>query len=653
MCGIAGILRLRPPGNPGQEAPTPAHWLNLLDDGIRHRGPDGNGRLTTSVRRTDGLTADVTLLHRRLSILDLEDGAQPMSLGSPHPAISLVFNGCIYNHRTLRAELATAGARFTTNHSDTEVILQGWLLWQHKILERLDGMFALALFDHRSGEFVLARDSMGEKPLYTLELFAASGSSLIAFASSPAPLLRLHHLAAPELGCRPPSIEPSSLAEWVRFGFGHSTPFSSIHSLRPGAASIWGANLTDPDSGRPTTTSFLDFRPPAVDHPGRGSPLSLDHLDSALRAAVTSRLDSDVPIGCFLSGGIDSALVAAYAARHTPSLPTFTVRMPDPTLDESPEAAETARALGLPHQILDCDPHPAEDLERLISTLGLPFADSSLLPTTWVSRAARQHVTVALSGDGGDELFLGYDRQQAARSLLPLMSRLGPGLCAAAARALDPASPSRWRSRAARLLSAAAHGYEDLLGIFPGTQLPELGLPRWPPASGIPPSIERARLVDLTTYLPQDLLRKSDTASMAVALEVRAPFLARDVVQLAAATPAAWLAGRGRKWVLRELASRYLPASVLNRPKRGFAIPIGRWFRENWGGLGDMLGDVVHSADPWSGAQIGFELHPAAVRRMFESHQSGTRDHSQRLYGILILAVWTRWLKSLQPGRHP
>ena len=653
MCGIAGILRLRPPGTPGQVHPTPARWLDLLDDGIRHRGPDGNGRITASVRRADGITADLTLLHRRLSILDLAGGAQPMSLGHPHPAISLVFNGCIYNHRALRAELQAAGAQFTSDHSDTEVILQGWLIWKHKILDRLDGMFALGLFDHHSGELVLARDSMGEKPLYTLELFASSGTSLVAFASSPAPLARLHRLAAPELGCRPLTIEPSSLAEWIRFGFGHSTPFSNIRSLPPGSAALWGANLTDPDSGRPTSASVLTFRPPAVDLPGRGTPPSFDDLDSTLRAAVVGRLDSDVPIGCFLSGGIDSALVAAYAAKHTPSLPTFTVRMPDPSFDESTEAAETARALGLPHHILDCDPHPAEDLERLIGNLGLPFADSSLLPTTWVSRAARQHVTVALTGDGGDELFLGYDRQQAARTLLPLMSSLGPGLCAALARALDPASTSRLRSRAARLLSAAALGYEDLLGIFPGSQLPELGLPRWPPASGIPPSIERARRVDLTTYLPQDLLRKSDTASMSVALEVRAPFLARDVVQLAAATPAAWLAGRGRKWVLKQLAGRYLPPSVLNRPKRGFAIPIGRWFRENWGGLGDMLGDVVHSTDPWSGAEIGFELHPAAVRRMFESHQSGTHDHSQRLYGILILALWTRWLRSVQSDGSP
>ncbi len=694
MCGIAGILRIsQPPASAealgglmrrSHEQAIPEVWLDLLDADIRHRGPDGHGRFRDRALRADGRVADIALIHRRLSIIDLRGGAQPMispRAGAPTPGaqapsapapllfqggpreavaysplhhagpglVATVFNGCVYNHRPLRAELLAAGHHFASDHSDTEVLLHGWRAWRGELLDRLDAMFALALWDRSAGALVLARDTFGEKPLSILDLTGAP-EGLLAFSTGPAGLVRL--LGALRQGAAP-ELNLPALRGWVRFGWGQGSPYRDVHPLPPGYPRAWPADQR-PRGG---------WAWPASLNPERRI-LTAAQVEAALRQAVHSRLEADVPLGCFLSGGIDSALVASFAAEARPDLLAFTVRMPDPAYDESAAAATTARALGLNHEILDCHAAPADDLVALIGQLGLPFGDSSLLPTHWVSRAARTRVAVALSGDGGDDLFLGYDRHRVMRAMA-WASRLPQDAWRALAETpLADGDPRSWRTRLWRLASAAAAGgYKDLLAIFPWPLDEELGLGSNLWAAGGRSQADRgwnhlglvlqgwgapvAHQVDTQLrferlfYLPEDLMRKSDSASMAVALEVRSPFLARDVAEPAMhATVESLMPRRQRKGLLRQIARRRLPAAIVDGPKRGFAIPIGEWFRSDYGGMRTLLLDRLLSREPFGAAGAGLQLNMTCVRRMIAQHLNGERDHSQRLYMLLVLSVW-------------
>lgn len=637
MCGIAGIYVC-------SHSETPIireEWFRVLDEGVQHRGPDGHARIELRIKRPDGMFAHVALVHRRLSIIDHDGGAQPMTVATPQGELTVVFNGCIYNHRELRKELEREGARFRSHHSDTEVIPLVWRHWGFNGLQRLDGMFAFAILDHASGELILARDLAGEKPLYFRE-HARAG--IFAFASSAAPLERLGRSIPSIGGERSESpVDPESMAGWIRFGFGPATPFRNISALNPGQVS----QLQLPVGSMASPWSRSDSTIASACNTTSRIP-TLDEFEDAISRSVTSRIEADTDVGCFLSGGIDSALVAALAARQGHPLPTFTVRMPDREFDESSAAAETAKALGLPHHVLDCEPDPIRDLETLISQTGVPFADSSLLPSLWVSRAARQHVKVALGGDGGDELFMGYERQRVA-NMIGVLSHLGASTCRSLARSLRVDHPGRLRSRAARLCSASIDSeYEDLVAIFPHALRDHVISLQSTlrPSSRYPSMAERARDFDLRTYLPQDLLRKTDTASMSVGLEVRSPLLAKEVFELAAGTPTSALLRYGRKWILKRLAARMLPDRIITRPKRGFAVPIGRWIREDNGDFGTFIADMVNSTDPWPSGIIGFELNLNTARRMFEAHQAGRSDHSQRLYALVVLALWCRWMRA-------
>jgi asparagine synthase (glutamine-hydrolysing) len=372
---------------------------------------------------------------------------------------------------------------------------------------------------------------------------------------------------------------------------------------------------------------------------GRDRPLTIATLDEAIRRAVRERLEADVPLGCFLSGGVDSSLIASYAQEVKPDLATFTVRMPDPGLDESNAAEQIAAALGTSHTTLECGATPAEDLPRLIAQTGLPFGDSSLLPTHWLSRAVRRHATVALSGDGGDELFAGYDRHAAAARVGPYARLLahypfGPG----------PGTRSR-RARAARLADACRHdGYLDLVSVFPRSMLAQLGVEA-PAEAPVAWDVGAALAHDQGHYLPDDLLVKSDSAAMAAALEVRSPLLDARVVALANGAPVATLMPGGeRKGLLRALARRRLPAPAMDRPKQGFAIPVGGWFRTDFGGMGSLLGDTLSSADPLPVSALGCAIDLRYARRLLDEHLGGARDHSQRLYVLLVLALYARAL---------
>lgn len=684
MCGIAGILRIQ--ARSDSRSPTntciPESWLDALDASIRHRGPDGQGRFRDQTITPDGRVAEVAFVHRRMSIIDLDGGRQPMisrgrsptseSLNPPSlfhgrpndtveyqrlahtrsDRLAVVFNGCIYNHRDLRRELTSAGHTFETSHSDTEVLVHGWREWgagntdnatrtSRGLFSRLDGMFALAIWDGRVGTVTLARDAFGEKPLYVMEAVQET-ETVFAFCSSIPGLARLARMLA-----NTPPKQPLG-PDWVRFGSargaGEFTEVSPSTTVTLGTPSMRDAVAPyETEHGSPE--SFDLHRAAAV----RSRTLTVQDTDSLLRSAVESRLETDVPLGCFLSGGIDSSLMAQYAIRSLGSLRTFTVAMPDAAYDESAIAERVARQLGATHTTLPCHAHPAQDLCDLIERIGLPLGDSSLLPTYWVSRATREHVSVALSGDGGDELFAGYDRY----SVAPMLARWSRVLSALPAAAFGAHNPKSRSSKARRLILAArGNGYKDLLSIFPSELARSLGMPDTA-GHGSSPALPRDAAIaqaiddDLRTYLPNSLLRKSDTASMHIALEVRAPMLASHLSAAArTASIASLMPARERKGLLRAVARQYFPADVVDRPKMGFAVPIGDWFRTDYGGMKTLLMDMLQSPDAFPPDLIGFEVNRQFVERMRSQHMSGERDHGQRLYCLLVLAIWARWRRS-------
>ncbi|CAN5827905.1 asparagine synthase (glutamine-hydrolyzing) [soil metagenome] len=686
MCGIAGIVVVRSGtvGGASLEDIIPEVALDALEAALAFRGPDGRGRFRDRARRADGAIVDVALVHRRLAIIDAPCGAQPMVIEDPAPAVdpvlerasaappssptpgaranldSIVFNGCIYNHRILRTALEAGGERFATDHSDTEALLRALRRWGPAALARLDGMYAAAWWSRATATLTLIRDPFGEKPLTIRTIAATPTCRVLAFASTAA---ALHHPAITALlfAAQPMSpvaalpVDMPAVADWVRFGWGASLPVRALRSLPVGAFEDIAAPIKPPrwsdeksffwhrrTAGIPRDASGSGSAEPQVLTPAR--------VDSLLRAAVVARLDADVPIGVFLSGGIDSSLIAAHVARLDRTIPAFTLRMPDPRLDESSSAAAVARHLGLRHIVLDCPGTAATDLVTLIEQLGLPFGDSSLLPTHWLCKAARASIRVALVGDGGDELFAGYQRHQAAewfrylRFIRPLL-RLVP------ASLFEPRAPSGGplsRTDAARRLLGAlrADGYADILSISRHHKaLAGFATTRQVAALRKVRTIAAALAADQQLYLPEDLCRKTDTAAMAVALEVRSPLLAPAIAAAAnAAPPHELLLGMRRKGLLRETLKRHLPDALADGPKRGFALPVDSWYRDNTGDLRHLLLDHLASAEPFGPVALGLGLDLRESRRLIAEHDSGKRQHGQRLHMILVWSIWTRWL---------
>lgn len=615
--------------DPAAFGPIRGPWLDALDRHIAHRGPDGSGRVELEGAPRVGTRVCGVLLHRRLSIIDHASGQQPMVLraGGDGPVeTAVVFNGCIYNHRELRGELSALGHRFTSDHSDTEVLLHGSARWGGELPTHLDGMFAYAAWDRRNNRLRLARDRAGEKPLYYCTFAGEEKRSHFAFASTVPALVSVLRLATG----RAPEVCKHRLLGWVLMGFGHETPYTAIHSVLPDSTVVVQPRGPNSLHWRFTTESW-----------GRGVPRSRqvvsgvrEPIEAVLSRSVASRLEADVPLGCFLSGGIDSPLIAAFAKRERPDLSTFTVRMPDTRYDESAQAEQIARALGTRHTTLDCEANPASDLIALVGQLGLPLGDSSLLPTHWVSRATRRHAVVALSGDGGDELFGGYRRYAAAKWL----ARFGGWLGLLPASMLWTGDGRSKREMLARLSAAArGWGYPDLVAIFPKAMaqrlLPQLGSIACPRRFADDGDAQRW---DFMEYLPGDLLRKVDTASMAVALEVRAPFLSRELIERQLGAPAS---GYG-KLELRELARSILPAGIADAPKSGFAIPIGEWFRTNFGGMRDLMHAKLGTPDGLDPLRAVLPIDHRRVGTLMKEHEAGDRDHSQRLYHLIVLAIW-------------
>lgn len=689
MCGIAGVIKIHDPKDGTPPPPLeaiPEAWLDILDESIKHRGPDGQGRFRDRAVRDDGTIVDVALVHRRLSIIDHEGGSQPMvhdgdrlrpdltyqpgdtpiiasEVEPEKPLVAVVFNGCIYNHRELREELEAAGHVFETDHSDTEVLVHSWRSWGDKAKDLgaprwLNGMYACLFWDRMNGQCNTHRDPFGQKPLY-INYAIDMGTRVFSSTFSPFAKLPTGIMYDPytEDHFTPSISRGVFVGPWLRLGW------DDLHGTERWFKNAFPARDIPIDSSEPIRASHFGVIA-WLNRAGQRPPLNVDTTDELLRTAVRRRLEADVPLGSFLSGGIDSSLISRFAVDEIGKLDTFTIRMPSTEYDESKAAQEIATHLGTTHHTLECDAKPATDLVNLIEQLGLPFGDSSLLPTYWVSKAASDHVKVALSGDGGDELFYGYQRHRVPDLLdsLPSLLKWFP------TRLFPESDPKSRTSKLARLIRLrrvkhVSYGPE-LAAIFPLEHFRKLNSnskpDRWIIAiqDATNASVNRiynAHDWDTLEYLTGDLLRKTDTASMANALEVRCPFLDPELAQAALATPKEILMPNGeRKGLLKQVARKYLPDHIVDRPKQGFAIPIGEWFRTDYGDMRQLMLDHLRSSDPFPGLEdAGIRINMKFVEQMICEHDAAGeksinpwhgRDHSQRLYMMLVLSIWCKWL---------
>ena len=607
---------------------------------LAHRGPDEHG-----VTQLDD--ADIAFGHRRLSILDLSpSGSQPMQSRSGRWVI--VLNGEIYNHRTIRDELAGQGHRFRGS-SDTEVAIEAIEAWGiERALARFEGMFAFAAFDTARRTLSLVRDRLGEKPLYWW-----SDGSRLAFASELRALRTL-----PDV---PLDIDPASVSALLRWSFipHPHTIYRDVRQLQPGGL----VTVTVSQSGTQLSTTehtWWSLDDTVASARSRRTDRSLDQaadeLHQLLAAAVADRLESDVPIGAFLSGGIDSSLVATYAQRALGSTPlsTFTVSMPAAGLDESAHAAAVARHIGSNHHTLDLGLNDVFDIvPRLATIYDEPFADPSMLPSVLLCQAARKHVTVCLGGDGGDEVFAGYNRHILGTTIDRFGRRLPNWLTrtmATGALALPPGAYDRVARlvpgqripllgdkihKAADLLRHDDDVWDTLAGIWPATALhPAPHHPRRPAPLDGDTGIERIVLADTASVLPDQMLVKVDRASMAASLEVRSPFLDSNLLEWAWTLPMSLKADRGTgKLPVRHLAARLLPAQIAQRPKLGFDPPLATWLRNRlrpW--ADDLLARPACVDNGW--------LDRAELRSAWADHQAGRRNREYQLWAVLMLESW-------------
>ncbi|HLO77812.1 MAG TPA: asparagine synthase (glutamine-hydrolyzing) [Magnetospirillum sp.] len=624
MCGITGFWTMA--GGGGDLGATVA----AMADTIRHRGPDDQGIWTDA-------EAGLALAHRRLSILDLSPaGHQPMIAADGRWV--MVFNGEIYNFRVLRAELEAAGAAFR-GHSDTEVILEGFARWGiEPTLARLEGMYAIALWDRRDRALTLARDPLGIKPLYW-----RAEDGLVLFGSE------LKALAA-HAGWRR-QIDRHALARTLALGYVPAplTIWDGVHKLEPGHMVTLRAG--QPAAPRP----FWRLRELIGRTPEQawGETEAIDRLETLLKEVVGEHMVADVPLGAFLSGGIDSSTVVALMTKVSDRpVKTFTIGYGEAGYDESPHAEAVARHLGTQHTTLRAGPDDALALvPRLADIYDEPFADSSQLPTLLVSHLTRAHVTVALSGDGGDEFFAGYNRHVEAQRLLPRLSRIPRPLrrLGAAALTLPPPELLDALGRAVpgmpRLLANKAHKLAKVLRAdgFDGfyralTEFwPDAGEAGTSEAGGrLADPLHRCRYLDAMRYMPDDVLTKVDRASMDASLEVRVPLLDRRVAAFAWSLPKDLLVrGGAGKHLLRGLLYRHVPRQLIERPKMGFAVPIGAWLR---GPLRDWAEDLLSKR-----ALVDTGLADAAlVRAAWADHLAGRGSWDHHLWVVLMVQAWAR-----------
>jgi len=647
MCGFAGVVVW------DEKFRVSAETLKRMSAAIAHRGPDGEGIYFSPDGPITPVTPQVALAHRRLAILDPDPRSnQPFT---DEAGRWLVFNGEIYNFRELRAELSRIRPEYIWRTSgDTEVLLVGYSVWEHEVVEHLNGMFAIAIWDPIESALFLARDRMGQKPLYISALKDGFKESwpyqpeVIAFASE---LAALRHL--PFFDGR---IEEQALWEYLRWGYiPHPlTIFERVEQVEPGWRYLVSNSPKQSGNDGPYTSPNLIVGKVESQIP---NDLAVERTRELVCRAVERQVVSDVPIGCFLSGGIDSSIVALGMKRVAgvdQRLKTFSIGFQDQRYDERKFASEVAKWLKTEHLEFCVRPDAARDLPELAAVYGEPFGDSSALPTYYLSRETRQHVKVALSGDGGDELFGGYDRYRAmliGRRLRMLTTPLPWELLEPIFRALAMGHPKQRGTRLARFLSSLSlppsERYASYTRLFNEAHLRQIiASNQNVQASGtraILAGIEVVRSaleLDRLTYLPDDLLTKVDRASMAWALEVRSPFMDHELVEFAANLRTNQLLdARGGKRMLREAFARDLPPAVFNRPKMGFAVPIGDWFR---GELRAMLRDTLTASNSFASSNFNMPV----VQRLIDDHESSKADHSQRLYALLMLELWWKTLST-------
>ncbi|CAM4163341.1 asparagine synthase (glutamine-hydrolyzing) [Palleronia rufa] len=649
MCGIAGFMESR-----SRDRGQARAIAGAMTAAIRHRGPDGDGHWIDPEGR-------VALGHRRLAIIDLsETGAQPMR--SESGRFEIVYNGEIYGFAALRADLERQGAVFR-GHSDTEALLAGIERYGvEKTLHKANGMFAFAVFDRQTRRVILARDRLGKKPLYV----GVSGGSL-CFASE-LKALRAHPAFAA------PTTDRRARALYLRYGY-----VPAPHSIYEGVIKMPPGHWVELSVDAPprgvqdvldTAKRFWSFD--AAVERGRSEPITdpreaLERLDALLSRATAERLVSDVPVGAFLSGGIDSSLITAMMCEQASrTVSTYTIRFDDEDVNEADAAAKTAAFLGTAHTEMTATAADALALvPEMPDVFDEPLGDPSQLPTLLVSRLIRSEVTVALSGDGGDESFGGYNRYWAAQKLDKYLRYLPGGAFGAIQR-----FPDRHMERAVALAGAALPGrigrqissdrlkklatiaaapsfrarYDRSFTMWSDADLnadARLGASgpfETQDVSGLRSKVDQMMALDTAIYLPDDVLVKVDRASMAASLEVRSPLLDYNVVEFAWAMPRDLTLNAGvGKVALRKLLERRLPKELYDRPKKGFGIPVDAWIR---GPLRDMVGDAV---SPDSLARIGV-LDPDCAVKKFSEHMAGSRNWGRHLWALTMLSTWqSRW----------
>jgi asparagine synthase (glutamine-hydrolysing) len=651
MCGLAGFL-----------TPQPASWgepvLRRMTDTIERRGPDDSGYWL------DG-EAGVALGHRRLAIVDLSAaGHQPMASGAGRYVI--IFNGEIYNHLALRAELHGAGHRPAwRGHSDTETLLAGFEAWGVKAtIAKCIGMFALAVWDRQQRELTLGRDRLGEKPLY-YGWQGAFGSAAFLFGSE-LKALKAHPAFSAD-------VDRGALSLLMRHGY-----IPAPYSIYQGIAKLPpGSLLTlSPLQRQPHATSYWSARSAVeqgVAQPFAGTAAeAVDALESLLKDAVQKQMMSDVPLGAFLSGGVDSSTIVALmqaVSREQGASPvrTFTIGFEEESYNEAEHAKAVAGHLGTDHTELYVSPQQALSvIPKLPGLYCEPFADSSQVPTFLVSQLARQHVTVALSGDAGDELFGGYNRYVLGQQVWSKLKVLPPAVRRAAASALTSLSPAAWnrllgpvqgllpKSLAQSNIGDKLHKGARVMAARNGSELYRLLVSQWddptaividgvePPtaltdAAGVPGAgqyVQQMMALDMISYLPDDILCKVDRAAMGVSLETRVPLLDHRVVEFAWRLPLEFkLRGGVSKWALREVLYRHVPRELIERPKMGFGIPLDVWLR---GPLRAWAEDLLNEQRL---RREGF-FHPEPIRAAWTEHLSGRRNWAYRLWTVLMFQAW-------------
>ena len=642
MCGLAGILLADPAFS---TAEIEARLWRMIAT-IRHRGPDDEGVWT------DGLCG---LAHARLSIIDLSPaGHQPIATADG--AVWLTYNGEIYNFAELRADLVALGYAFRSR-TDSEVIVNGWHAWGPALFPRLRGMFALALWDRRARRLILARDRIGKKPVYYAPkapafLFASEIKAVLAWPG----LTRIPNLGA--------------IGDYLSLQYvpAPDTAFAGIFKL---PAAHYLTVEADPAGGWHVSRPVRYWQLPEPQSTGVLPSRAALHAElvAHLEEAVRLRLMADVPLGAFLSGGIDSSSVVAMMARAgTGRVKTFSIGFTDKNFDERRYARIVAERYGTEHEEFVVEPDAVAVLPKLVWHYGEPFADPSAIPTYYVSEMARRRVTVALNGDGGDEAFLGYSRYRAMRHLsqldrLPRSARLG----LAQLLGLAPGALQR-RLRLPQIrevleadAEAPAQRYAGTIAFFTDHQKSEgygeamrgqlacSTIDRLAPYfAGHMDLVASANRADLHTYLPDDLMVKVDVASMAHGLETRSPLLDHVLLEWAARIPAqVKMAGGTTKALFKAAMAPYLPREILHRRKMGFGVPLDRWFR---GELREMAYDTLLGQR----ARERELMRPDYVRRLLDEHCAGERNHHTRLWALLMLELWYRtWIDDQAAAAAP